>query len=29
MNPGFCEKLEVTRVPPGRLSRATGWETLV
>jgi len=28
VNPGFCEKLEVTRVPPGRPSRTTGWELL-
>ena len=34
MNPGFCEKMEVTRVPPGRPSRTTsgtrttGWEPL-
>jgi len=34
VNPGFCEKMEVTRVPPGRSSRttsgthATGWESL-
>jgi len=35
MNPGFCEKMEVTRVPPGRPScttsgtRITGWEPLI
>jgi len=23
VNPGFCEKMEVTRVPPGRPSRTT------
>ena len=23
MNPGFCEKMEVARVPPGRPSRTT------
>jgi len=34
VNPGFCEKMEVTRVPPGRPSRTTsgtrttGWEPL-
>jgi len=25
VNPGFCEKMEVTRVPPGRPSRTTGY----
>jgi len=29
VNPGFCEKMEITRVPPGRPSRTTGWEPLV
>jgi len=29
VNPGVCEKLEVTRATPGRLSRTTDWETLV
>jgi len=35
MNPGFCEKQEVTRVPPERPSRTTsgtrttGWEPLL
>ena len=24
VNPGFCQKIEVTRVPPGRPSRTTG-----
>ena len=34
MNPGFCEKMELTHVPPGRPSRTTtgtrttGWEPL-
>jgi len=34
VNPGFCEKMEVARVPPGRPSRTasgtctTGWEPL-
>jgi len=28
VNPGFCEKMEVTRVPPGGSSRTTGWEPL-
>jgi len=34
VNPGFCEKMEVTRVPRGRPSRTTigtritGWEPL-
>jgi len=34
VDPGFCEKMEVTRVPPGRPSRTTGgtrttgWEPL-
>jgi len=34
VNPGFCEKMEVTRVPPGISSRTTsgtrttGWESL-
>jgi len=27
-NPGFREKMEDTRVLPGRPSRTTGWETL-
>jgi len=26
VNPGFCEKIEVSRVPPWRPSRTTGWE---
>jgi len=35
MSPGFCEKMEVTRVPFGRSfrttsgTRTTGWEPLV
>jgi len=29
VNPGFCEKMEVTRVPPGRSLRTTGWEPLL
>jgi len=29
VKPGFCEKIEVTRVPTGRPSRTTGWETLL
>jgi len=35
VTPSFCEKMEVTRVPPGRPSpapsgtRTTGWEPLV
>jgi len=35
VNTGFCETMEVTRVPPGRSSRTTsgtrttGWEPLV
>jgi len=28
VNPGFCEKMEVTHLPPGRPSRTTGWEPL-
>jgi len=34
VNPGFCAKIEVTRIPPGRPSgttsgtRTTGWELL-
>jgi len=28
VNLGFCEKMEVTCVPPGRPSRTTGWEPL-
>jgi len=24
VNPGFCEKMEATRVPPGRPSHTTG-----
>jgi len=29
VNQGFCCKMEVTRVPPGRPSRTTTWEPLV
>jgi len=35
VNPGFCKKMQVARVPPGRPSRTTsgtrttGWEPLV
>jgi len=29
VNPGFCDKMEVTRVPPETPSRTTGWELLV
>jgi len=28
-NAGFWGKIEVTRVPPGRPSRTTGWESLM
>jgi len=35
VNPGFCKKIEITRVPPGTPSRTTtgtrttGWEPLM
>jgi len=29
VNPGYCEKMKVARVPPERPSRTTGWEPLV
>jgi len=29
VNPGLCEKIEVTHVPPERPSRTTGWESLI
>jgi len=28
VNPGLCENMEITGVPPGRPSRTTGWEHL-
>jgi len=29
VNAGFCEKMKVTCVPPGRPSLTTGWEPLL